>query len=1073
MSNENDRQNLESQSAEASSDNPVPPSRALDALADFYVQTALTKADRDQLWRKRGLTSQQCALAGYRTNHRANLEILQRLAVKYDKDLLVEAGLWVVGMDGQPKPNSQFYGFGLVRRGKNARGEDQEEWGWKDDGRCNPVIIPYFDAQGRLFHLRPHKGGIKGKPPHLYVVRNESAGDAKCHTALICEGELKARAAYQVLNLGASSNVAAMPGISMAKNATCMSELFAWLQAVSPSRVIIAYDREEKGDPRLPGFKANPRKRHDAQIWARYLANTLIKDGYDAAVAVLPASWQDPKSGKADFDSRLAARIAELKGTLEIESEIWPAVAPTLREEFWGVLNSAKQPKEFAGSGVFTEAEERFIQVGLARLYRKRALPCGGGAELEISRRLKHLAAGPLKTVAGVGFLGEKYRQVVGAYYVLHPLRDLDQTRIAALRAQATRDGNNELLWYCDIQAKGYPKAVSDFAMTCHHSLQKEDNTRDRIVSIENIRGEKSGLVALDSRALTAPRDFRFWLANRGNFTWKDGERVLQELEQDLFEEAAFSTVLEVTYFGEHEPSGNWFFDDVAYGHKGQEILPDEFGIFWMDNGCFQVAENGANGQSFRQPRPRLKPHLGLVYDGGYKLVEGKTDDPGAIQGLFQETAFRLKEILGGYEGYLAVGSFLAYAAAREIFRLYGGFPGLWTTGEKGQGKTTLVQMLMEFHGFQRMQSGIGLLRNSTAAGIQIAVEQFSNLPVWLEEYREAELHPDKRGIIHSAFNRELSSKFAEDGRVRKIRTAFVVAGESTTSDAATRSRYPHVQVTRSRRKGDHLAWFQEHRDLFCVFGRFLMRNRPMFVELCLQALTEWQELPELVGVEDRSRSVYGVPYAGFTAMAQMLNSHPKNDLEAFRKEMVSQCRAAMDEVQEQTDVSQFFADLVSAYTRAAFGTTAADLKQCFRAERRESLHPPDAPNQTQTPYVSFDLFMKPGPVLDVIRKDKRAQGQDMRLSQLDLRKQLATKKFWIVPKNRMHRKRFAGKNSEGCWGFNLDFLEWGYLPMKDEDWVAHLEKHGLPGTLTFSDEWADPRHGELFALAHKLTAKE
>src|SRR5206468_5857068 len=62
----------------------------------------------------------------------------------------------------------------------------------------------------------------------LYVVRNEDEEDAKSHAALICEGELKARAAHQVLNFGTPGSVAvaAMPGISMAKNATCMSELF-------------------------------------------------------------------------------------------------------------------------------------------------------------------------------------------------------------------------------------------------------------------------------------------------------------------------------------------------------------------------------------------------------------------------------------------------------------------------------------------------------------------------------------------------------------------------------------------------------------------------------------------------------------------------------------------------------------------------------------------------------------------------------------------------------------------------------------------------------------------------------
>lgn len=72
----------------------------------------------------------------------------------------------------------------------------------------------------------------------------------------------------------------------MAKKALCRAELEVWLRAVGAKRVNIAYAREEKGDPRLPSFKPDRRKQHDAQIRARYLAQSLSKDGYDAVVTV-------------------------------------------------------------------------------------------------------------------------------------------------------------------------------------------------------------------------------------------------------------------------------------------------------------------------------------------------------------------------------------------------------------------------------------------------------------------------------------------------------------------------------------------------------------------------------------------------------------------------------------------------------------------------------------------------------------------------------------------------------------------------------------------------------------------
>jgi hypothetical protein len=286
------------------------------ALNQFFSELLLTPSDQDELWRKRGLTLEECSRAGFKTNDQCNRDILVNLSTRFSQEVLTESGLWVRGPGGEAKPNSQFYGYGLIARKGGPEGS--EVWGWKHDGKCNPVLIPYWDAQGRLFHLRPHKGGIAGKPPHLYVARSEGICDTPCAMAIITEGEFKARALHAVLNSiePQKFSVAALPGISMAKNRGCLNELFNWLKAITPTRIVIAYDSEDKGDPRLPAFKANPRKRHDAQIWARYLANLMNREGYDTVVGVLPKAWRDPKNGKTDWDSRLAARINDLSQTL-------------------------------------------------------------------------------------------------------------------------------------------------------------------------------------------------------------------------------------------------------------------------------------------------------------------------------------------------------------------------------------------------------------------------------------------------------------------------------------------------------------------------------------------------------------------------------------------------------------------------------------------------------------------------------------------------------------------------------------------------------------------------------------
>ena len=83
--------------------------------------------------------------------------------------------------------------------------------------------------------------------------------------------------------------------------------------------------------------------------------------------------------------------FSEVTGAFSTQEEIWPAVAPTIRDEFWQVLDSARKPNDFENSGVFTPAEERIIRIGLQKLFRKRRLRAGDEIEIEISQKLRRL----------------------------------------------------------------------------------------------------------------------------------------------------------------------------------------------------------------------------------------------------------------------------------------------------------------------------------------------------------------------------------------------------------------------------------------------------------------------------------------------------------------------------------------------------------------------------------------------------------------------------------------------------------------------------------------------------------
>lgn len=270
--------------------------RSVLALRDFYAGLTLSEKDEELIWRKRGLPHSACVAFGFKSSPRSNEKLLRGLSPKYTEDELVSAGLWK--RDGEEcRPQPQLCGWGMMGK---------DEWGW-----AHPILIPYFDEEGQVIALRPHKGNVPGERPRLFVATDCHAEAAPARaegdgsTRVITEGEFKACAVYWVF--GGKAGAAALPGISQAKNFLVMQELKSWLATGRrPERVVVAFDNEEKGDSRLPGFKADKRKRFDAEIWARYLAIVLKRECGEATVARLPDEWRDAK-GKADWDGRLGA----------------------------------------------------------------------------------------------------------------------------------------------------------------------------------------------------------------------------------------------------------------------------------------------------------------------------------------------------------------------------------------------------------------------------------------------------------------------------------------------------------------------------------------------------------------------------------------------------------------------------------------------------------------------------------------------------------------------------------------------------------------------------------------------
>jgi hypothetical protein len=1103
--------------------NPAPaPSDLLTGLAvlrEFYNQLQPTHEQltpegngfkRESLLEKRGLTPTTCERLGFRANpQEGNEKILLALRDEFKWEDLRASGLWLEA-DRKRKldrrMNTQFCGKGQVgRKPEKDRRNKDDKWLW---GWCEPVLIPYFNEGGELIKLRPHKGGatagtIAGSE-RIYVPRDYrhcSETVEKFSTVVICEGEYKAAAIWQMIGAGRRDGrepvgVCAIPGISFARNIEMRADLETWLEAVGCRRVIVAFDDEDKSDKPM-------RLRHDAQKYARYLAIDLGKKLHlMGLVAMLPKEWRNA-NGKADWDGALAML---LKGNPSSEA------LERARAAFEAVLDAAVSPNQMGLQEFVTDEEEQFIQREVERLLYEPTLPNAGPRERKWLEKLKVYAKDEtlviiVKAAAGryaqalEGLLprqefikkGEGWLTLPGCYYTHRPVTPktnknlYDAAHSLLDAAKQVKDYGKK--WLAEFLLAGAPEAVSNFKMECLYLLRDATGNVTRLVRMVNTLGEISEgreigeADVLPSLEFSSAEKFRAWCLGKGNFNWGVGGGAgnieLQMLHADVSHAAAYRVVRLIEYCGWHaldkpqdkpqtkteevdadrveKRSGIWFNDECAY-MDGERILPDEDGIFWHQGMGYAFARKGRETE-FTHGRPRMRPDVDIK-----NLKFDKTDwespaeKPPTITGeFFREVCRRFFDTAGGYEGWLAVGAVLGYAAAPEIFQQRKMFPGLWVSGQMGSGKTTFVSWLMSIAGFS-VESGLGLIsKNVTAVGIMCQLENYSNLPVWLDEFRQAVITPDKEAILRDVYNRQLAAKWSPDGFQRTIRTATLVSGESTTSDAAMRSRYPHVLISEQRRKANHYEWMQRHQEWFFLFWRTVMERRAEFVEAVMTQMDYWMAHGELEEVSSRDRVTHAVAYAAFAAATVIFDSHSAAEVTEFRKFVAEHARRAAADVATDVNVNVFMQEVITAYQQGAI------TDDCFRVETAFLEHPPGEP--TQGRWTSCILFMNPARVIDALQIHLRKGGSSVTLRYKDLRDQLSKNDFWVNPGEGKYLQRRIGGSNCRAWGIIADKHPLGYQRKSDEEFRASLRENTKLEDVGITFKDGDPRKGPLYAI--------
>lgn len=1034
---------------------------------EFHKLLELRAVDRAKLKKERGFSDALIDKLAFRSNTRTNEAALQVLREKFQMRDLLRAGLWKRGRNGTPVPEPQFMGWGILSKKKTAAGEDEETW-----GPAERPLLPYFDRFGRVFFVRPHKGNIAKEDPdddevcggHVYCpfLLTELI-DKTDGLIVITESEFKAAALF-----AAGIPALGIPGTSFVRNHLFRDELVKILTDFRVREVVIVFDNENKGTPGLPGFKEDPWDRHDTLKWAKYMAWDLTKKTprppalERVRIGMLPDEWRRNDdgidTGKIDWDTALADFIRRAPSYEEGMARA--------QKGFWDVINDADLSSEFDKR--LTPEVRQIVTKKLGDLWHQPMLPSGGKREERLARRLDQLnGASKPELVYSARSLCKALRACVDSYFErkapsdklrarLIKQRDEINDELEDLENSSDADADNKIrrlkLERVLIRElmEGTPSPISNFTVKCEYCLHSVDGVTHRLVRFKDTNGRKSKLLRLPGAAIAGLKDFRTFCNERtqGIASWRGGEKDLQMLHTDMVHFSAYRDIHEVDCYGYHAPTGLWFFGDCAFTKEGQIIMADDSNVFWYEGTGYQIDSSVEDrGEHFDQGAPLLT--RGDPEDIPMPDTEEKK---GPVAWLFERFQTELFYTVGDYDAWYVLGMAASYAIGPELWNAQSCEPGMWLYGKRGGGKTTIARWVMQLWGFGEL-TGIRIDRGTTHVGMARNLAQYCFLPFWFDEYRK-DVDEQKESVLRGAFDRSGTAKGMMDqsNRTRnvKARTVPVVTGESSSNDAATRSRYGHVLIAATRRlktnekqRHETLQKFSRH---IHHIGRYIMEHRAEFATRSMRILNLWLEDPAVRSAinDSRSQVVHGVGFACFVALNEMLGLWQEGEMEkswqagekgttlnlstnigAFGGYMMRHATQAFSDVQEETMANKFWSSMVSCIQREVIPKSyflieevVADENgklQKFRADHLPGAQPKGTPKRV--------MFIAARAAFDKYSEDhRRTHGTPPPLSYTDIQREISRENFWVKFPNDSRRVHavYINKIRHSCWAIEL-----------------------------------------------------
>lgn len=427
-------------------------------------RSSLTLEHLKELEEKRGFSRQTIQSYQFRSGNDQFISIVEKLKTEHPEKDLIEAGILVVPRNGkEPRVN-------------HALLEDR-------------IIIPYLNEDGQVYHLRPHKKGLKDVTIEVYQARNlvGNAGEI-----ILTEGEFKAVAGMQY-----GIPTIAIPGIQSFSK-THLPRLVELLNRHKVRKITIIFDNEVKDDPQFRDrYKENPMDRYDTPLYACYMAQLLRKENFETVIGQLPNGWR--VNGKIDIDGALAQKKT--------------------REEILRVMEDAKPQLEFRNE--LDATGRRVLEIKFARLYFKTHVSKEWGhyvAAREDSKRqwTEQISNFTLKILA-------KYRNSEGVMRDVQLVNDLGEHSATFTIASENMQDSTGFNTFC--MSKGnflwWGKKEDLFAIWKQEFLNddgRDIEEPDHVGWVEELKCWVFGNVIIDAdgKEFRPDKNGIFWMKDRG-----------------------------------------------------------------------------------------------------------------------------------------------------------------------------------------------------------------------------------------------------------------------------------------------------------------------------------------------------------------------------------------------------------------------------------------------------------------------------------------------------------------------------------------------------------------------------